>query len=65
LPVAVEHHHRVFAAREDIDVVLAVHADRGDLAIAPAVGQPAPVLDHLVAVLARADDDGHGHLQRI
>ena len=60
--VAVEHHHRVLAAREDVDVVLAVHADRGDLAVVPAVGQLAPVLDHLVAMLAGADDDCHDRL---
>ena len=60
--VAVEHHHRVLAAREDVDVVLAVHADRGDLAVVPAVGQLAPVLDHLVAMFAGANDDGHVRL---
>src|ERR1019366_9510657 len=54
-PLAVEHHHRVRAAVKDKNVVAAVDPDRGDLAIGPARGQGAPVLDHLIPVRAVAD----------
>src|SRR5262249_6179503 len=53
---------RVFAAIEDVDVVLAVDADRGDVAEFPAVGQPGPVLDDAIAVLAAAKYYGHSSL---
>src|SRR6185437_1539070 len=56
----IEHRHRVFAAGEDVDVVLAVDADGGDLPVMPSGGQRAPVLGHFVAVFAFTDDDGHG-----
>ena len=39
--VAVQHHHRVLAAIEHIDAVLAVDRDRRDVGQVPAVGQPA------------------------
>ena len=57
--VAVEHDHRVFAAVEDIDVVVAVDAHRADLLQAPSVGQLAPALLDPIAVLAAAQNDGH------
>ena len=42
---AIEHHDGVRAAVEDVDVVLAVDADRGDVAEGPAVGQLRPGSD--------------------
>ena len=62
IAVAVEHHHRVLAAIEDVDLVLAVDADRGDVLERPAVGQLRPVLDHAVAILAISDDGSHRRL---
>ncbi len=56
---AVEHHHRMLAAPESIDVVVFVDADRGDLLERPAVGQLRPVLDDAVPVFARPDLDRH------
>ena len=55
--VAVEHHHRMLAAVEDVDAVLAVDGDRRDVAELPAVGQLGPVLDHAITMLAAAQDD--------
>ena len=54
IAIAVEHHHRVLAAIEDVDAVLAVDGDRGDVREIPAVGQLRPVLHHAIAMLARA-----------
>src|SRR5690242_8550607 len=50
----------MLAAVEDVDVVLAVHANGGNLPIAPAIGQLAPVFSDLVAVVAFANGDCHG-----
>ena len=50
IAVAVEHHHRMGAAVEDIDVVVPVDADRGDVGVEfPAIGQLGPIIDDLVA----------------
>ena len=57
--LAVEHDHRVLAAVEHVDAVLAVHRDRGDVLELPALGQLRPVLHHAVAVLAAAQDRRH------
>src|SRR5436190_23233384 len=57
--VTVEHHHRVVAAVEDVNVVVLVDPDRADLLERPAVGQFRPVLDDAVPVLAAPDDDRH------
>ena len=54
--VAVEHHHRVLAAIEDIDPVLRVDRDRRDVLEAPALRQFRPVGLHPVCVSAVADD---------
>ena len=59
IALAVEHHHRMVAAVEDVDAVLAVDRDGGDVGEAPAVGQLRPVLHHAVAMLARAEDGRH------
>ena len=59
IAVAVEHDHRVFAAIEDVDAVLAVDADRGDVGELPAVRQFCPVLHHAIAMLAGAEDVLH------
>ncbi len=61
--VAVEHHHRVRAAAEGIDVVVPVDPDRGDVGIPfPAIGQLGPIVDDLVAVAVRPQNDRHGVL---
>ena len=52
--VPIEDHHRVRTAIEDVDAVLAVDRDRGDIAELPAVGQLRPVLDHAITILAAA-----------
>src|SRR5437899_11560745 len=52
----VEHHHRVLAAIEDVDIVVAVDADPADLLERPALGQFGPVGVDLVFELACPDD---------
>src|SRR5262245_30648916 len=59
IAVAVEHDDGVLAAIEDIDLILAVDADGGNVLEAPAVGQLAPVLYHAIAMLAAAQDHRH------
>ena len=59
IAVAVEHHHRMGAAVEDIDAVVAVDRDGGDVGEIPAVRQLCPVLHHAVAMLARAENGWH------
>ena len=56
IAVAVEHHHRVLAAIEDIDPVLRVDRDRRDILEGPALRQFRPVGLHPVCVSAIADD---------
>src|SRR5260221_1049187 len=56
---AVEHDHRMGAAVEDVDAVLAVHGDRSDVGEVPLRRQLRPVLHHAVAIFARADNSGH------
>jgi hypothetical protein len=48
----VQYHHRMDAAVEDVDAVLAVDRDRGDVSQVPAIRQLGPILDHAVAMLA-------------
>ena len=48
------------AAVEHVDVVLAVHADRGAVPIGEPGGQRAPALDHPIAVAAFAQNDRLG-----
>src|SRR6185295_14076047 len=57
--VAIEHDDRVLAAIEDVDLILAVNADGGNVLEAPAVGQFGPVLHHAIAMLAAAQDHRH------
>ena len=59
IAVAVEHHHRMVAAVEDVDAVLAVDRDGGDVGELPAVRQLRPVFDDAVAVFARAENGWH------
>ncbi len=59
-PVAIEDDHRVGAAIEQEDAVLAVDRDRGDLLQGPAFGQAAPVGHGFVAEVAAAEDVVHG-----
>ncbi len=59
IALAVEYHHRVGAAVEDIDAVLAVDRDRGDVCEIPSLRQLRPILHHAVAVFARAENGRH------
>ncbi len=59
IPLAVEHHHRVFAAVEDVDLVLGIDGDGCGVTQRPAVRQLCPVLHHFVAELAGSERDGH------
>ena len=56
IAVAVEHHHRMLAAVEDIDVVAAVDPDPADLLERPALGQFRPVGIDPVSVVPVSDD---------
>src|SRR5712672_1531671 len=56
---AVEHHHRMGAAIEDVDAVLAVDRHGGDVGKVPAVGQLSPILHDAVAMLVRAENGRH------
>ena len=57
--LAVEHDHRMLAAVERIDVVVAVDADGGDLVERPSIGEPAPAFLDTIPVLAGPQNDGH------
>jgi hypothetical protein len=59
ITLAIEHHDRVFAAVEHIDIVLGVDPDRPDLLERPAVRQFRPILDDAVLEIAGAHDDRH------
>src|SRR5882672_6863028 len=59
IAVAVEHHHRVFAAVEDVDLVLGIDGDGCGIAQRPAVRQLCPILQNFVAELAGSERDGH------
>jgi len=56
IAVAVEHHHRMGTAIEDVDAVALVHADRGDVAELPARRQLSPALDGPIPMLASAQN---------
>src|SRR5260370_24514109 len=56
---AVEHDHRMGAAVEDVDAVLAVHGDRSDVGEVPLRRQLRPVLHHAVSLFAGAESSGH------
>ncbi len=60
--VAIEYDHRVLAAIEHIDPILAVDRDRGDVAQVPSVGELGPVLDHPIAMFARTQNGRHSPL---
>ena len=62
LAVAIEHHHRMLAAVEDIDAVLVVHRDGGDIREGPAVGNLRPVFDDFVFEVAGSESCCHGVL---
>ena len=57
ISLAVEHHHRVLAAPEGVDIVVLVDADRGHFLERPFVWQFRPILDDPVFVVAVANDD--------
>src|SRR6202163_401880 len=59
IALAVEHDHRVRAAIEGVDAVLAVNRDGRDIGEIPAVGELGPVFHHTVAMLARAENGRH------
>jgi len=56
---AVEHHHRVVAAIEDIDIIVAVDPDPADLLERPAIGRLRPVGIDLVSIVAASHDHRH------
>ena len=49
----------MLAAREEINLVAAIDADRGDFFISPAVGRLAPALGDFVGELPRANHYSH------
>src|SRR5262245_14945374 len=57
--ITVEHHHGMLPAVENIDLVLAVDRDRGDVLERPTVRQLRPVLHHPIAMLATAQNYRH------
>src|SRR5271156_1863926 len=57
--VAVEHHDRMLAAVEGIDIVLVVDPDGGNLLEGPAVGELRPILDDAVLEVAGTYDLCH------
>jgi len=59
IAVTVEHHHRMLAAIEGIDPVLAINTDGGDFLEGPAARELRPVVVYAVSELARADDVRH------
>src|SRR5260221_8443292 len=60
IALAVEDHHRMGAAIEDVDAVAMVDADSGNLLQRPAVGQLAPALRDAKAEPTGAKHDRHG-----
>src|SRR5581483_11798555 len=59
IAVAIEHDHRVLAAIEDVDAVLAVDRHGGRIGELPAVRQFGPVLHYTITMLAGAEDVFH------
>jgi hypothetical protein len=62
IALAIEHQDRVFAAVEDVDIVLGVDPDRPDLLERPTVRQLRPILDDAVLEIAGANNDRHAGL---
>src|SRR6266513_566157 len=56
---AVEHHHRMVSAIEDIDIVVAVDPDPADLLERPAIRQLRPVGIDLISIVAASHDHRH------
>src|SRR3954470_17936667 len=56
---AVEHHHRMVSAIEDIDIVVAVDPDPTDLLERPAIRQLRPVGIDLITIVAASHDHLH------
>src|SRR3979411_2967726 len=59
IALAVEHHHRVGSAIEDIDAVLAVDRDGGDIGEIPSLRRPRPVPHPPVTMFPRAENGRH------
>src|SRR5215467_9060348 len=59
ISLAVEHHHGMLSAVENVNLVLAVDCDRGDVLERPAVRQFRPVLHHPIAMLTTAQNYRH------
>jgi hypothetical protein len=59
IAVAIEHHHRVRPAIEDIDVVVEVDGDRADLAPFHAGRHLGPVVADRVAIFTLSLNGGH------
>src|SRR5271165_414763 len=64
IAVAIENHHRVLAAVEGVDAILAVDPDGGDFLEGPAVRELRPVLDDAVFEVATANDVRHSGSSR-
>src|SRR3954467_9957406 len=56
---AVEHHHRMVSAIEDVDIVVAVDPDPTDLLERPAIRQLRPVGIDLISIVAASHDHRH------
>ena len=59
IALSVEHHHGMFAAVEDIDLILAVNGDAGDIPELPAIGQFGPILGDPVTVVTVSQYERH------
>src|SRR6202040_3288312 len=59
IALAIEHHDRMFAAIENVDVVPGVDADCPDLLERPAFRQLRPILDDTVFEIAGANNNRH------
>src|SRR5262252_1158951 len=59
ISLAVEHHHGMLPAVENVNLVLAVDCDRGDVLERPTVRQFRPVFHHPIAMLTTAQNYRH------
>src|SRR5450631_2298204 len=59
IALAVEYHHRMVAAVEDVNIVLFVNADRPDLAHDHAGGNARPVIELFKTVVTLTNCNGH------
>src|SRR5262249_15463755 len=60
IALSVEYDHRMLAAVEDVDLVLTVHSNRGNVFKLPCVGKFGPIVHHRIAMFTTAQHDRHG-----